>query len=274
MKALMIQGTSSGSGKTTLAAALCRIFSDMGILVAPFKSQNMSRYVYRAENFEISIAQALQAVAARCEIIPDMNPILLKPVDNSRSQVYVRGHSYATMNSVEYYSFAAKSGLCIAQDSLDCMMSKYDLIILEGAGSPAEINIKSDIANMRMAEHAKAPVILVADIERGGSFASIAGTMSLLNWKHQSLVGGFVFNKFRGDAGILKPGFDIIERKTQKPVLGTIPMLNISLPEEDSMGSREGFSTDSLSGINEELNMLAGRVKASLKMDIMLEMIS
>ncbi len=274
MKAVMVQGTSSGAGKTTLAAALCRIFSDMGMSVAPFKSQNMSRYSYRSEKFEISIAQALQAVAARCEIAPDMNPILLKPIDNCRSQVFVRGHSYAAMNASEYYSFAAESGLRIAQDSLDRLMGKYDLIVLEGAGSPAEINIKADIANMRMAEHAKAQVILVADIERGGSFASIAGTMSLLSREHQDMVGGFVFNKFRGDAGILKPGFDIIQEKTQKPVLGTVPMLDISLPEEDSMGSREGFSTDSLAGMDEELGMLAGKVKASLKMNIILEMIS
>ena len=234
----MIQGTSSGAGKTTLVAALCRIFSNSGYNVSPFKSQNMSNYSYKDKDFEISRAQAMQAIAARTEISPHMNPILLKPLGNYRSSVFLQGKFYKKLYANEYYKkFVLPHGLNLISDSLDVLRKKYDLIIMEGAGSPAEINLeKFDIANMRVAVKSNSPVILITDTDRGGSFASIVGTLQLLDQKYRKLVKGFVFNKFRGDLEILKPGFRKIKQNTGKPVFGTIPMANFSLPEEDSLG--------------------------------------
>ena len=234
----MIQGTSSGAGKTILVAALCRIFSNSGYSVSPFKSQNMSNYSYKDKDFEISRAQAMQAIAARAEISPHMNPILLKPLGNYRSSVFLQGKFYKKLYANEYYKkFVLPHGLNLISDSLDILRKKYDLIIMEGAGSPAEINLeKFDIANMRVAVKSNSPVILITDTDRGGSFASIVGTLQLLDQKYRKLVKGFVFNKFRGDLEILKPGFRKIKQNTGKPVFGTIPMANFSLPEEDSLG--------------------------------------
>jgi adenosylcobyric acid synthase len=234
----MVQGTSSGAGKTTLVAALCRIFSNSGYSVSPFKSQNMSNYSYKNKDFEISRAQAMQAIAARAEISPHMNPILLKPLGNYRSSVFLQGKFYKKLYANEYYKkFVLPHGLNLISDSLDILRKKYDLIIMEGAGSPAEINLeKFDIANMRVAVKSNSPVILITDTDRGGSFASIVGTLQLLDPKYRKLVKGFVFNKFRGDLEIIKPGFRKIKQYTGKPVFGTIPMANFSLPEEDSLG--------------------------------------
>ena len=240
MTSLMVQGTSSGAGKSTLVTALCRIFSDKGYSVAPFKSQNMSNFSYKTKDFEISRAQAIQAVGARCEITPELNPIMLKPLGNYYSEVYLEGKKLKKMHSKDYYSkFVRGQGLKTALTSLKILEKNHDLVILEGAGSPAEINLdKFDIANMKMAEKANSPVLLVTDIDRGGSFASIVGTLSLLDKKYQKLVKGFVFNKFRGDEKILKPGFSKIKEKTKKPVLGTIPMFDFNLPEEDSLNAK------------------------------------
>ena len=237
MKPLMIQGTSSGAGKTTLVAALCRIFSNKGYSVAPFKSQNMSNFSYVGKNFEISRAQALQALAARCEISPDLNPILLKPQGNYYSTVYLCGKKFKKMHATEYYKkFVLTKGLTMATKSFQSLQKNHDFVILEGAGSPAEINLeKFDIANMKMAEKANSSVLLISDIDRGGSFASIVGTLSLLDRKYQNLIKGFVINKFRGDINLLKPGFKKIKEKTKKPVLGAIPMFDFELPEEDSL---------------------------------------
>lgn len=233
----MIQGTSSGAGKTTLVAALCRIFSNKGYSVAPFKSQNMSNFSYVGKNFEISRAQALQALAARCEISPDLNPILLKPQGNYYSTVYLCGKKFKKMHATEYYKkFVLTKGLTMATKSFQSLQKNHDFVILEGAGSPAEINLeKFDIANMKMAEKANSSVLLISDIDRGGSFASIVGTLSLLDRKYQNLIKGFVINKFRGDINLLKPGFKKIKEKTKKPVLGAIPMFDFELPEEDSL---------------------------------------
>ncbi|EPA05495.1 cobyric acid synthase [Candidatus Nitrosarchaeum limnium] len=214
MKSLMIQGTSSGSGKTTLVAALCRIFADKGFSVAPFKSQNMSNYAYKTHDFEISRAQAIQAIAARCKITSDLNPILLKPLGNYFSDVYLNGKKFKKMHASDYYKkFVNTQGIKIATKSLKSLQKNYDLVILEGAGSPTEINLdKFDIANMKMAEISNSSVLLVTDIDRGGSFASIVGTMSLLDKRHQKFIKGFVINKFRGDIDILKPGFKKIKK--------------------------------------------------------------
>lgn len=269
MKSLMIQGTSSGAGKTTLVAALCRIFSDKGINVAPFKSQNMSNFAYITPTFEISRAQAIQAIAARCEITPTLNPILLKPLGNYNSLVYLNGKRYKKMHAKDYYEkFVNTEGIKIATKSLKTLQKKFDLVIIEGAGSPAEINLqKFDIANMRIAKKADASVLLVSDIDKGGSFASLVGTMSLIDKKYQHLVKGFIFNKFRGDINVLKPGFKKLKSITKIPVVGTIPLINLDLPEEDSLNAKPkniAWTRKNLSKIDIELDRLAKIVKSNI----------
>lgn len=269
MKSLMIQGTSSGSGKTTLVTALCRIFADKGFSVAPFKSQNMSNYAYKTKYFEISRAQAIQAIAARCEITPDLNPILLKPLGNYYSNVYLNGKMFKKMHASEYYQkFVKTKGLALATKSFKHLQKNHDLIILEGAGSPSEVNLeKFDIANMKMAEISHSSVLLITDIDRGGSFASIVGTMSLLDKKYQELVKGFVINKFRGDINILKPGFKKIKEITKRSVLGTIPMIDLNLPEEDSLSGNAKnivWNKRNLVKIENEIDKLSKLVKLNL----------
>ena len=269
MKSLMVQGTTSGAGKTTLVAALCRIFSDKGYRVVPFKSQNMSNFGYATPDFEISRAQAIQAIAARCQIEPDLNPIMLKPLGNYYSTVYLNGKRYKKMHAKEYYAkFVKSKGIKAATDSLSRLKKNYDLIILEGAGSPAEINLqKYDIANMQIAQKVNASVLLVSDIDRGGSFASLVGTMALIEKKYQKLVKGFVFNKFRGDVDILKPGFRKLKQITKIPVLGTIPMIKMNIPEEDSLGVKPkeiAWTKNNISKIDKELDKLAKTVKNNL----------
>ncbi|MEX0656548.1 MAG: cobyric acid synthase [Nitrosopumilaceae archaeon] len=265
----MIQGTSSGAGKTTLVTALCRIFSKKGYKVAPFKSQNMSNYSYKTKEFEISRAQAIQAVAARTEITPDINPILLKPLGNYRSSVFLHGKFYKNMHATEYYQkFALTKGLAVATHSLNKLQRFNDFVIIEGAGSPSEINLaKYDIANMRIAEKANSPVLLVTDIDRGGSFASIIGTMTLLDKKYRHFVKGFVINKFRGDLDILKPAFQELKKKTGRPILGTIPLAKFALPEEDSLGVKAKhmvWNKKNLKKINSEIDKLSKLVEKSL----------
>lgn len=278
MKSLMVQATTSGAGKTILVAALCRIFSDKGYRVAPYKSQNMSNFEYSGDNFEISRAQAIQAIGARCEITSDLNPILLKPVGNYISKVYVNGKYFKKMHATEYYEkFALSRGLDAATQSLSKLKKDYDLVILEGAGSPAEINLqKYDIANMVMAQNAKASVFLVSDIDRGGSFASLIGTMALIQKKYQKYVQGLIFNKFRGDLNVLKPGFVKLQRITKIPVIGTIPMIPINLPEEDSLDgpSKEiRWNEKTLSKIDNEISNLSKTVMESLNIKYIEKMI-
>ena len=279
MKSLMIQGTSSGSGKTTLVAALCRIFADKGFSVAPFKSQNMSNYAYKTKDFEISRAQAIQAIAARCEITPHLNPILLKPLGNYYSNVYLNGKMFKKMHATEYYEkFVQTQGLSIATKSLKYLQKNYDLVILEGAGSPAEINLeKYDIANMKMAEISNSSVLLITDIDRGGSFASIVGTMSLLDKRYQKLIKGFIINKFRGDINILKPGFKRIKEITKRSVLGVIPMIDIDLPEEDSLSGKAKnitWNKKNLDKIENEIDKISKLVNSNLNITEIERMIS
>ena len=265
----MIQGTASSAGKTTLVTALCRIFVEKGFSVAPFKAQNMSNYAYKGKDFEISRAQAIQALASRIEISADLNPILLKPLGDYRSSVFVRGKFYKKMHADDYYKkFVQKDGMKTVLRSFYALEKKHDLIIIEGAGSPAEINLtKYDIANMKLAEKTNSPVILITDIERGGSFGSVVGTISLLEKKYQRLIKGIVFNKFRGDLDILKPGFRRLKQKTGKSVLGTIPMTKFLLPEEDSITSnskRLVFNKQNFKKIDSEIDKLSKVVKSSL----------
>ena len=265
----MIQGTSSGAGKTILVTALCRIFSDLGYSVSPFKAQNMSNYSYSDKNFEISRAQAIQAIAARTEISPYQNPILLKPLGDYKSSVYVNGKYYKKMHANDYYKkFVMKIGLKQALQSFNDLQKNHDIVIIEGAGSPAEINLqKYDIANMKIAEKTHSPVILITDIERGGSFASLVGTMKLLERKHQNLVKGFVINKFRGDIEILKPGFRKLKQITNKPVFGTVPLTKFSIPDEDSIGNSPKkiiWNKTNLRKLDHEIDKISNVVKSSL----------
>ena len=269
VKSLMIQGTSSGAGKTILVTALCRIFSDLGYTVSPFKAQNMSNFSYVGKNFEISRAQAIQAVAARTSITPLQNPILLKPLGNYRSSVFVNGKFFKKMYASTYYeNFVLKSGFKAAVESFNKIAQSHEIIFLEGAGSPAEINLqKFDITNMKIAKKTKSPVLLITDIERGGAFASIVGTMELIEKKYLELVKGFVINKFRGDIEILEPGYRKLQRKTGLPIFGTIPMTKFEIPDEDSIGTSPknlNWNTSNLKKLDIEINKIAKVVKSSL----------
>ncbi|HEX5979153.1 MAG TPA: cobyric acid synthase [Nitrososphaeraceae archaeon] len=236
---LMIQGTSSGSGKSTIVTALCRIFADKGYNVAPFKAQNMSSYSYMVSktSHSIAMAQAIQAVASRKEPDVRMNPILLKPLGNYRSSIILNGIFYSEMYAKEYYkTFVLQKGFPIILNSLESLRRENDIIIIEGAGSPAEINIsKYDVANMLLAEKIRAPVIITADIERGGCFASMIGTLKLLKPHHRDLVKGFLINKFLGDESLLDKAIKFVEKTTRKNILGVIPKVEFDLPNEDSL---------------------------------------
>ena len=237
-RVIMVQGTSSHAGKTTVAAALCRILADAGYEVAPFKSQNMSLNSYvTPDGGEIGRAQALQAEAARTAPRVEMNPVLLKPEGEHRSQVVVLGRPEARATAREYY--AMRSQLWpVVTGALDRLREAFDVVVIEGAGSPAEINLREhEIVNMRVARYAQAPVLLVGDIDRGGVFASLVGTMELLEPEERALVKAFAINKFRGDVSILTPGFAEMERRTGVPVAGVLPFVtDLRLPEEDSLG--------------------------------------
>jgi adenosylcobyric acid synthase len=235
-KFIVVLGTTSHSGKSTLVAALCRILSNRGLSVAPFKSQNMSlnSWVTR-EGKEIGIAQAVQAWAARAEPTEYMNPILLKPKGDRTSQVVVMGKPMADKSAEEYYRDIEDLKETV-DHAIDRLSEKYDYIIVEGAGGAAEINLyERDLANIYIASHLKAPIILVGDIERGGVFASLFGTVDLLPPQIKKLVQGLVINKFRGDPGILEPGIEMLERLTGVPVLGVLPFADLDIPSEDSV---------------------------------------
>ena len=238
-KAIMVQGTMSNSGKTFVTAGLCRVFKQDGYRVAPFKSQNMALNSYiTKEGLEIGRAQAMQAEAAMIEPTHWMNPILLKPTSNMGSQVIVNGEVYDNLSAQDYYKM--KDNLAPeVMKAFRHLADENDIVVIEGAGSPAEINLaENDIVNMGMAKMADAPVILVADIDRGGVFASAYGTIKLLPKEDQDRFCGVVINKFRGDVEILKPGLKMLEDLTGKPVLGVIPMEKIDVDDEDSLSDR------------------------------------
>jgi adenosylcobyric acid synthase len=243
MRNIMVQGTSSYAGKTFLVMALCRIFADRGYRVAPFKAQNTSLNSYvTANGGEIARAQALQAMAADVDPVVEMNPLLVKPKGDSTSQLVVNGRPYMDIEAWRYYEeFAMNEGITIVKEALDKLEKEFELLVIEGAGSPAEINLYSrDISNMRVAEMADANVLLAADIDRGGVFASLYGTIALLPPRDRERIRGLVINKFRGDPGILKPGLVEIERRTRKPVLGVVPYIHgLQLPGEDSLSIRD-----------------------------------
>ncbi|MEM1483789.1 cobyric acid synthase [Oscillospiraceae bacterium PP1C4] len=238
-KAIMVQGTTSNAGKSLLTAALCRIFKQDGYSVAPFKSQNMALNSFiTSEGLEMGRAQVMQAEAAGIAPSVLMNPILLKPSSDTGSQVIVNGEVLGNMSAKDYF---AMKGTLIPQimEAYNALAAKYDIIVLEGAGSPAEINLKSDdIVNMGMAKLAKAPVLLAGDIDRGGVFASLTGTLMLLEADERAMVKGMIINKFRGDKTILQPGLDMLEQITGAEVLGVVPYLKLDIDDEDSLSER------------------------------------
>lgn len=238
-KAIMIQGTMSNAGKSLLTAGLCRIFRQDGYKTAPFKSQNMALNSFiTTEGLEMGRAQVLQAQAAGIEPSVRMNPILLKPSSDTGSQVIVNGEVIGQMDAVEYYKMKHTLVPQIMK-AYNALSDEYDIIVIEGAGSPAEINLKDeDIVNMGMAKLAKAPVLLAGDIDRGGVFAQLAGTVQLLEEDERRIVKGLIVNKFRGDKTILDPGLRQIAQITGIPVVGVVPYMHLDLEDEDSLSER------------------------------------
>jgi len=241
-RVLMVQGTGSSVGKSIVVAGLCRIFHQDGWRVAPFKSQNMALNSYvTSDGKEMGRAQVVQAQAAGIEPHVDMNPVLLKPEADAKSQVVVMGKPAMTIRARDYYQ-QTPGLLKIALRSLRRLRRDYEIVIIEGAGSPAEINLRDrEIVNMRIATEAKSPVLLVGDIDKGGVFASLVGTLALLPPEEKALIKGFIINKFRGDLKILEPGLRQLEAITGVPVLGVIPYFRgLMIPEEDSVHSTAG----------------------------------
>ncbi|MCC4115658.1 cobyric acid synthase [Aromatoleum toluclasticum] len=235
---LMVQGTTSDAGKSTLVAGLARLLARRGVRVAPFKPQNMAlNSAVTADGGEIGRAQALQALAAGVAPHTDFNPVLLKPSTDIGAQVVIHGKVAANLSARDYHAYKPTAMKAVMQ-SWDRLTSAYDCVLVEGAGSPAEINLRDrDIANMGFAEAADVPVILVADIDRGGVFAHLVGTLELLSPSEQARVKGFVINRFRGDIGLLQSGLDWLEERTGRPVLGVLPYLHgLFLDAEDALG--------------------------------------
>ena len=238
-KNIMIQGTMSNAGKSLLAAGLCRIFKQDGYRVAPFKSQNMALNSFITKNgAEMGRAQVVQAEAAGIEPDVRMNPILLKPTTDVGSQVIVNGQVQGNMRAMEYYR-RKREFIPAVMEAYNALDREYDIIVIEGAGSPAEINLKAtDIVNMGLAELVDAPVLLVGDIDRGGVFAQLYGTIALLEPQEQQRIKGTIVNKFRGDRAILQPGIDILEKICGVPVAGVIPYTHVDIDDEDSLSTR------------------------------------
>ena len=243
MKGIMVQGTSSDSGKSFLVTGLCRVFSDMGCKVCPFKSQNMSNYSFvTKEGLEMSMAQAVQAEAARAAPEIFMNPILLKPRKSTSSEIVLNGRVFGVSSGGDYYrTFTMSEGIAAVRCSLAHIEKNFDAVLIEGAGSPAEVNLNdSEIVNMRVAREADVPVILVADVDRGGSLASVIGTLDLLGADRER-VKSIVFNKFRGDLSLFEPAIRWVEERAGVKVAGVMPwMPGIRLPSEDSLSRRSG----------------------------------
>ncbi len=242
MKGVMIQGTASDVGKSLIVTALCRLFSNEGFKVAPFKSQNMSNNIYLTmDGSEIGLAQGIQAEAARTEATVWMNPILLKPKSDMNSEVVLLGKRVEILSGRGYRESFYDKGIEVIGKALEHLEKEYELLILEGAGSPVEMNLKDrELVNMKVAQMADVPVILVADIDRGGIFASLVGTLELLTIEERRRVKGIIINKFRGDINLFKDGVKWIEDKTGIPVLGVLPYIhNHMIDPEDSLSIDE-----------------------------------
>jgi adenosylcobyric acid synthase len=281
-KVLMVQGTSSGAGKSTIVIALCRILSNLGFIVSPFKAQNMSSKVHSiSSTYKISQIQAIQSFASRKKPEWQINPILLVPIGDDKSRIFVEGKFYQEMSAKKYYTeFVLEKGFPIVLNALNKLREKNDIILIEGAGSPVEINIaKYDIANMLLAEKINSPVILVSDIERGGCFASLYGTIKLLKIKHQRLTKGFIINKFRGDENILEDAIRFIEYSTKMINLGIIPKIEFSLPPEDSLDGTNNYNLKkaeklySKRRLEEQIDLLASNIENRLNLKFILNQV-
>ena len=252
MPTLMIQGTCSDAGKTLVVAGLCRLLKQRGISVAPFKPQNMANNsAVTIDGGEIGRAQAVQALAAGLPPHTDMNPVLLKPTTDVGAQVIINGHSIGNMDARQYHAFKPKVLESVIA-SYERLQKNYDVILVEGAGSPAEINLREhDIANMGFAEAIDCPVMLVGDIDRGGVFAQLQGTLNLLSESEQARIQGFVINRFRGDVDLLTSGIEWLEQNTGKAVLGVLPYLqDFHLEAEDSLNQLQTVLKEKSSAIN------------------------
>jgi len=246
MSTLMVQGTTSDAGKSTLVTALCRWLTRQGVAVVPFKPQNMAlNSAVTADGGEIGRAQAVQAQAAYLEPHTDMNPVLLKPNSDTGAQVIIHGRAVTSMNAVAYHDYKAIAMQAVLA-SHQRLNDTYDVVMVEGAGSPAEINLRAgDIANMGFAEAVDCPVLLIADINRGGVFAHLVGTLELLSPSEQARVQGFIINRFRGDIALLQPGLDWLEARTGKPVIGVLPyVMDLHLEAEDGLDRRQSDKAD------------------------------
>jgi adenosylcobyric acid synthase len=276
-KTIMLQGTASNVGKSILAAALCRILRHDGRRVAPFKAQNMTQNSFiTRDGREMGHAQALQAQAAGIEPRVEMNPILLKPAGGASSRVIVLGSPLREgMSSLDYHLGKNLKLLAEIKKALSYLQQEYEIIVIEGAGSPAEVNLKErDLANMRTARLAEAPVLLVADIDRGGALASVVGTLELLDPEEREIVQGIIINRFRGDLTLLRPALDFLENKSGKPVVGVIPFLDIHLPEEDSLSFKNSPRyTDDDVDLEAEFDHLADVCRSSLDMKRIYELL-
>ena len=252
-KKIMCMGTSSHVGKSILATALCRIFYRQGQRVVPFKAQNMALNSYvTKDGGEMGRAQVAQAEAAGLEPMVDMNPVLLKPTGNSCSQVVINGKPVGNMSAREYHKGYSLKAFGAVKEALARLDKGFETIVIEGAGSPAEVNLKAnDIVNMRVAKYLKAPVLLIADIDRGGALASLVGTLELLDDDERELVKGLIINKFRGDVTLLTPAVEFLEKKTGKPVLGIVPHIEkMGIDDEDSVSLQEKTAVMANSDIN------------------------
>ena len=276
---LMIQGTSSGAGKSTTVMALCRIFSNMGYKVCPFKAQNMTSNFYDLKENnsvkEMARIQAVQAIAAR--IRPDirMNPILLRPLRNNVSEIILGGLRNLCMSADKYYSnFVLQKGFPKVLQDVESLRKEFDLVLIEGAGSPAEINLsKYDIANMILAEKINSKVLLVADIERGGCFAAIVGTIKLLPIRQRKIVKGVIINKFLGEKSILNKAILSVEKMTNKRILGIIPKTRFDIPNEDSLDQKKSKSSYNKSYLDKQIENVAATFKKNIDMKYLLNII-
>jgi adenosylcobyric acid synthase len=278
-KLLMIQGTSSGAGKSTLVIALCRIFSDMGYDVCPFKAQNMtSNFHFLKEKKSLkrmARIQAVQAMAARTEPDIRMNPVLLKPLGSNLSEIILGGLKNFNMTAEDYYnSFVLQKGLPKVLKDLESLRNENELILIEGAGSPAEINLSNyDIANMILAEKTKSKVLLVADIERGGCFAAIVGTIKLLPARQRKFVEGVIINKFLGQNSILNKAITSVEKMTKKKVIGVIPKSEFNIPNEDSLDQKRSKPSYGKGYLDEQIDFVASTFRENTDMKYLLNIL-
>lgn len=276
---LMIQGTSSGAGKSTMVIALCRIFSNMGYKVCPFKAQNMTSNFYDVKENnsvkEMARIQAVQAIAARARPDIRMNPILLRPLRNNVSEIILGGLKDLRLSADEYYrNFVLQKGFPKVLQDVESLRKEYDLVLIEGAGSPAEINLsKYDIANMVLAEKINSNVLLVADIERGGCFAAIVGTIKLLPTRQRKIVKGVIINKFLGEKSILNKAILSVEKMTNKRILGIIPKTRFDIPNEDSLDQKKSKSSYNRSYLDKQIENVAATFKKNIDMKYLLNIV-